>query len=154
MKNIFVFTAKQIVRVALLLIAVSILSFVLISVAPIDPLQTNVGQAALGSMTPEQIAKVEEYWGVNTPAVERYAAWFKGVLSGDMGDSLLYRRPVMEVIGEKFANSVIVLVFAWIFSGIIGLVLGITATVITARKSTVIPKTTAAFWRPVILIFI
>ena len=161
MKNIFVFTAKQIVRVALLLIAVSILSFVLISVAPIDPLQTNVGQAALGSMTPEQIAKVEEYWGVNTPAVERYTACFKGVLSGDMGDSLLYRRPVMEVIGEKFANSVIVLVFAWIFSGIIGLVLGITAGMKRGRMADKVINTvslviasTPAFWLAIVLLMI
>ena len=34
------------------------------AVSPIDPLQTNVGQAALGSMSAEQIEKLEAYWGV------------------------------------------------------------------------------------------
>ena len=161
MKNIFVFTGKQIIRMVLLLIAVSILAFVLISVAPIDPIQTNVGQAALASMTPEQIAKLEEYWGVNTPPVERYMAWAGDAVRGDMGQSLLYHRPVMEVIGEKFANSAIVLVFAWIFSGVIGLVLGITAGMKRGKFAdkiinsvSLVIASTPAFWLALVLLMV
>ena len=48
----------------LLLFAVSVAAFALMTASPIDPLKANVGQAALGSMSQEQIAKLEEYWGV------------------------------------------------------------------------------------------
>ena len=48
---------RQAVRMCLMVLLVSILAFVLLAVSPIDPLQTNVGQTALGSMSPEQIAK-------------------------------------------------------------------------------------------------
>ena len=41
-----------------LLIFVSIGAFTLVSMTPLDPLQTNVGQAALGSMSPEQIERL------------------------------------------------------------------------------------------------
>ena len=84
---------------------VSILAFVLLSVSPVDPLQTNVGQAALGAMSPEQVERLKGYWGVDLPPAERYLSWAADVLRGDMGTSLLYRRPVAEVIWEKLSNS-------------------------------------------------
>ena len=55
-----------------LLIFVSIGAFALVSMTPLDPLQTNVGQAALGSMSPEQIAKLKSYWGTDLPPVKGY----------------------------------------------------------------------------------
>ena len=84
-----------------MVLLVSILAFGLLAVSPIDPLQTNVGQTALGSMSPEQIAKLKSYWGTDLPPVERYLNWLKDFLHGNMGTSLLYRRPVAEIIGDK-----------------------------------------------------
>ena len=87
---------RQAVRMCLMVLLVSILAFGLLAVSPIDPLQTNVGQTALGSMSPEQIAKLKSYWGTDLPPVERYLNWLKDFLHGNMGTSLLYRRPVAE----------------------------------------------------------
>ena len=84
---------KNIARMSVLLVLVSIAAFFLVTVSPLDPLRTNVGQAALGSMSQEQIAQLEEYWGVNTPPVKRYVSWAADFLRGDMGTSLLYRQP-------------------------------------------------------------
>ena len=86
------FILKNFVKIVLLIFAVSIAAFALMTVSPVDPLQANVGQAALGSMSQEQIAKLEEYWGVGEPPVQRYLAWLKDFLKGDMGVSLLYRQ--------------------------------------------------------------
>ena len=55
----------------LLLLGVSAVTFALMCASPLDPLQTNVGQVALGSMSQEQVEKLEAYWGVNTPPAER-----------------------------------------------------------------------------------
>lgn len=54
MKRIGIYVGKNLLRIILLLFAVSILTFALVSASPIDPLQANVGQAALGSMSEEQ----------------------------------------------------------------------------------------------------
>ena len=59
MKDHLLFISKNLIRMILLLFAVSVASFVLVSVSPIDPLQANIGQVALGSMSAEQIAKLE-----------------------------------------------------------------------------------------------
>ncbi|MCI8510458.1 MAG: ABC transporter permease [Lachnospiraceae bacterium] len=117
----------QILRAAALIVLVSVLAFFLVSVSPIDPLQTNVGQAALGAMSREQIEKLEAYWGVDTPPTERYLSWAFDFLRGDMGVSLLYRRPVAEILAEKLGNSVWLLLSAWVCSGLFGFFLGMLA---------------------------
>ncbi len=124
MKNTVLFIVKNFVRMVLLLICVSIVAYALVSLSPIDPLQTNVGQTALGSLSQEQIAKLEDYWGVNTPPVEGYLKWAGDFIRGDMGVSLLYRQNVAEVIGAKLANSLWLLSFAWLISGFAGFFLG------------------------------
>ena len=108
-------------------LAVSLVSFLLVSMSPVDPLQTNVGQTALGSMAPEQIEKLQAYWGVGVPVWKRFFSWISGICHGDFGISLLYRRPVLEVIAEKASASVWLLLSAWLFSGIVGIFLGIAA---------------------------
>ena len=105
MKDHLLFIGKNLIRMLLLLVAVSIAAFILVSVSPIDPLQANIGQAALGSMSAEQIAKLEEYWGVGVPPIERFVSWASDFFRGDMGVSLLYRQPVAKVIAVKLENS-------------------------------------------------
>ena len=51
----------SVIRMAVLLALVSIAAFFLVSASPLDPLKTNVGQAALGGMSQEQIDVLKEY---------------------------------------------------------------------------------------------
>ena len=118
---------RGVLHLILLLLAVSLASFLLVSMSPVDPLQTNVGQTALGSMSPEQIEKLRAYWGVGVPVWKRFFSWLSGICHGDFGISLLYRRPVLDVIAEKASASVWLFLSAWLFSGIVGTFLGIAA---------------------------
>lgn len=152
---------KNIARMSVLLVLVSIAAFFLVTVSPLDPLRTNVGQAALGSMSQEQIAKLESYWGVGEPPVERFLAWASDFFRGDMGISLLYRRPVTEVIGVKFANSIWLLAIAWVVSGVVGFSLGALAGM---KRGTWVDKairgyslfiaSTPAFWLALVLLMV
>lgn len=110
-------------RVLTLLLAVSIIAFALVTASPIDPVQQYI--LGLGTaVSPEQRAQIEEYWGVDEPPVERYFTWLGQVLRGDLGQSSLYRRPVADVIGERFVNSLALMLCAWVLSGVIGFALG------------------------------
>ncbi len=113
------------IRMILLVIVTSIVTFMLMKASPIDPLQANIGQAALGSMSQEQIAKLQEYWGVGASPVKQYISWGMDFIKGDMGISLLYRQPVADIIWVKLSNSFFVMAIAWIISGILGFMLGI-----------------------------
>jgi len=161
MKHRLQFTIKKLFRIALLLLGVSLTAFLLMDASPLDPLQTNVGQAALGSMSPEQIARLEEYWGVGAPAAERYLNWLGGALRGDFGVSLLYRRPVLEVMGQRLANSLWLLVSAWLLSGALGLALGVAAGASRGRWPDrlvrgycLVVSSTPAFWLALLLLII
>ena len=66
------FALRQIGRFALLMVLVSMATFALVSAAPIDPLQANVGQAALLGMSEEKRAALASYWGAGAPPLERY----------------------------------------------------------------------------------
>ena len=125
MHKLMVYMFKNFIRMLLLLLFVSITAFILVSLSPIDPLQANISQTALGSLSQEQIDKLEMYWGVNEAPIERYLAWVRAFLHGDMGTSLLYRQSVASVIMQKLSNSLMLMVFAWIISGGIGFFLGI-----------------------------
>lgn len=148
-------------RVVLLVIAASAVSFMLMKASPVDPVQANVGQNALGSMSQEQIEKIEEYWGVGESPVKQYFSWLKDFVSGDMGTSLLYRRPVSQVLGEKLQNSLMLMVIAWAISGVLGFVLGALAGM---KKGTFIDKgikgycllisSTPTFWLALLVLMI
>ena len=112
----------QCARILLLLLAASIIAFALVSASPVDPVQQYLLGA--GPVSPEQQAELEEYWGVNEPPVQRYFCWLNALLHGDMGQSLIFRRPVAQVIGERFLNSLVLMIAAWLFSGILGFSIG------------------------------
>lgn len=100
-------------KTLLLLLAVSVIAFALVSLSPVDPVQQYVLGA--GGVSAEQRQQLEEYWGVNAPPVERYITWLKALVRGDFGQSLLYRRPVLDIIGERFVNSLALMLCAWLF---------------------------------------
>lgn len=133
MKRIGIYAGKNLLRIILLLFAVSILTFALVSASPIDPLQANVGQAALGSMSEEQKEKLRSYWGVDEPPVQRYLNWLNAFIKGDGGISLLYRQPVTKVIAVKLGNSLFLMGLAWVVSGLVGFLLGVLAGVFQGR---------------------
>ena len=114
---------KNAVKVISLLLAVSVIAFALVSASPVDPVSQYI--MSLGTaVSPEQRAELEEYWGVNEPPVERYFTWLGSLLRGDLGHSAIFRRPVADVISERFANSLALMICAWLFAGIIGFALG------------------------------
>lgn len=152
------FLAKKGLRLISLLIVICIASFWLIAQSPIDPIRSYMGEM---SLQPEQRAKLEEYWGVNTPTSEKLINWSKNILKGDFGISLIYRMPVLDVIKEKFEASLLLMGLSWIFSGILGFILGIISG---AKNGTWIDKiikyycyillATPTFWLALILLMI
>ncbi|HAM15294.1 MAG TPA: ABC transporter permease [Eggerthellaceae bacterium] len=123
------FILRNIVRLALLLLAVSAVAFFLIAVSPIDPVQANVGQSAWISMSEAKRAQLAEHWGVGTPIWERYAHWLGSALQGDFGTSLRYNAPVADVIAWRAGNTLLLMAVAWAVSGVLGFALGVVAGV-------------------------
>lgn len=151
---------KKVLRLGSLLAALSMIAYVLVSLSPVDPVQAYIG-ADMMRVGPEQRQAIAEYWGLNQPLVERYLHWAKALLQGDMGLSMIYRRPVAEVIRERFVQSLLLMGASWIISGVIGFAAGIAAA---WRKDTWIDRTigwfcytmasTPAFWMGLLLMMV
>lgn len=117
------FVCSEFVRMILLLIAISVVTFLLITNAPIDPLVSYIGtESTLSQEAKEEIA---EYWGLNDSLPERFITWSTHIIQGDWGMSITYKKPVSNVIRERFMNSFVLMLCAWILSGILGFFLGV-----------------------------
>lgn len=143
----------------LLLIAVSMVTFALVGLSPIDPVQANVGQTAYASMSDAQRAQLASYWGADIPIWERYINWLSAVLQGDMGTSLRFNAPVVEVLATRSLNTLALMALAWVFSGVLGLVMGVVAGI---KQGTLVDRaikgycfvlaSTPTFWLALIML--
>lgn len=118
---------RQLIRFALLMVAVSIVTFALVGSSPVDPVKMNTGQAAYGRMSEEKREQLRSYWGVDQPIPERYMRWASGAIRGDLGESLRFNEPVTQVVAQRAGNTLLLMAVAWVLSGVIGLALGILA---------------------------
>lgn len=119
------FLIYRIIRICTLLFAICWLSFWLISYSP-DPVQAYVG-ADMMLVGPEQREKIADYWGLNKSPLEQFFHWGSAVIQGDLDTSMIYRKPVVDIIGEKFSASLALIGIAWLLSGLIGFALGVIA---------------------------
>lgn len=120
------FVVRKLLRLGLLLIAVSVFSFVLVSLSPVDPIHAYVGADML-QISPEQRDLIAQRWGLDEPMITRFFRWLQQVASGNLGTSMIFNQPVAMVIANRFQASLQMLGIAWLLSGVLGLALGIVA---------------------------
>ncbi|WP_407701133.1 ABC transporter permease [Viridibacillus arvi] len=148
------------VRMATLLVAICFISFLLVKNSPIDPIQAYIGADML-KVGPEQREKIAEYWGLDQPVMVQFLSWGSAVLKGDLGTSMIFRRPVSEIIGERFLNSLVLMIAAWLLSGVIGFIMGVVAAM---KKGTWIDRmikwycftlaSTPTFWMGLLILIV
>ncbi|MDF2651211.1 MAG: transporter permease [Paenibacillus sp.] len=149
----------RLIRVITLLIGLSILTFSLIHLSPMDPINAYI--AGDSSASPEQIEKIKEYWGVDKSPVEQYISWAGAMLQGNFGTSKLYHSPVIDIIKSRFLTSLALMGTAWVLSGIIGYILGMIAAVNRGKTMDKIIKwysytlvSTPIFWMGLLLLVV
>lgn len=106
------------------MIAVAIFSFILLDLSPINPVTVYLKGAAVSEA---QRTILNQYFGVGVPLHIKIYHWLLNLIQGDLGTSLIYRAPVIDVITQKFIASLALMALSWILSGIIGFALGVVA---------------------------
>jgi len=117
------FAGRKLLRLVILMATVSLLSFILLSLSPIDPVRAYIGADML-RVSPEQRAIIVERWGLNDSPPTRYLLWLGQALSGNLGTLMIYNDAVIHVIGIRFLASITLIAFAWVISGLLGFALG------------------------------
>lgn len=123
-KGIIKFFSYKLLRFIILMIAVAIFSFILLDLSPINPVTVYLKGAAVSEA---QRTILNQYFGVGVPLHIKIYHWLLNLIQGDLGTSLIYRAPVIDVITQKFIASLALMALSWIFSGIIGFALGVVA---------------------------
>jgi peptide/nickel transport system permease protein len=118
-------TMRSLVKAVSLFFAVSIVAFSLIRLSPLDPVQAYIGADA--SVTPEQRMLIAERWGLNEPPAAQFFKWFSSICRGDFGTSVIFRQPVINVIGQRAMASLVLMGASWLLAGLIGFCLGVLA---------------------------
>ncbi len=110
----------------LTLFFVSIIVFVVIQLPPGDFLTSYIAQLAASgeSVNLETIEALKKQYGLDRPIWEQYFLWIWNALHGDFGRSLLYNRPVSELIGERIAITFVISLFTLLFIWIVGFIIG------------------------------
>ena len=106
------------------MVAVAIFSFILLDLSPIDPVSTYLKGAAVSEA---QRTILAGYFGTNVPLPTKIFNWLMDLVQGNLGTSLIYRAPVLDVIIDKFTASIVLMALSWLLSGIIGFALGVVA---------------------------
>lgn len=96
--------------VAVTLFVISFAIFVVTMVLPGDVATQILGQGA----TPDNVAAVRHQLGLDQPWPLRYVEWVGGAVHGDLGDSLVQRRPISEIIGRRIGNSIMLASFTFL----------------------------------------
>ena len=107
------------------LVGVLVVVFLLLYVAPGDPVQEMVGERA----DAETIARLRRELRLDDPVPVQFAHYAAGVLSGNLGTSYITGRPILRDIAERFPKTLLLAATAMVLAAVLGISIG----VVTAR---------------------
>jgi len=122
----FQFILKRLGTVIPTFIGITLLTFTLIHMIPGDPIEIMAGERGI---SPERHAMLSAELGLDQPIWKQYFSYVGGILQGDLGNSLVTKKPVVEEFFELFPATVELAFLAAMFAIIIGLPAGIIAAV-------------------------
>ena len=115
------YVIRRLAMSLLVLVGLSIITFTLARVIPSDPAALYIGPHP----NPGDLERTREKLGLNRPLPIQYASYLGDVLSGDWGDSIATKRPVLQEIGDRWAASLELLLVAMTFAVLVGVPLGV-----------------------------
>jgi peptide/nickel transport system permease protein len=119
------FLLRRLAGLLLVLVGVSVITFIITQLVPVDPAVAALGQNA----REEQIEAFRREHGLDRPPPEQYARYVGRLLSGDLGISLRTRRPVADDLRDYLPATIELSLAAMVVSVTLGIALGVAAAV-------------------------
>jgi len=148
---------KRLMLMVFVLFGVTVVIFGMVRILPGDPAFLILGDRA----TDQSAAELREILGLNRPIHEQYWQFVSGLVQGNMGQSLLYRRPVGDLVLSRVPISLSLAGYAMGLAAVITLTFGILAAVTKGRwpdqlirVAFLFALTTPSFWFGILLILL
>src|SRR5262244_2933139 len=119
------FLGKRLLQLIPTLFFVSVIIFSLQQLLPGDPALVMAGE----ERDPEVIAQIRRQYRLDQPLPVQYVYWVQGVLSGDLGESMRIKQPVLSLIGEKLPVTIQLASMAILIALLIGIGTGVVSAV-------------------------
>jgi len=139
------------------LLGVSVLTFLFIRLIPGDAIAARLGTST--ALSPEQLASVRAYFGLDQPLYQQYWTWLSSLLHGDFGYSIRTGRPVLVEITERLPATLELAAAATLIAVLIGLPLGLLSAMrsrsridVVARIGGLIGLSLPSFWLGTLII--
>jgi peptide/nickel transport system permease protein len=135
---------KKIGQVLVTLLSVATFNFIIFRILPGDPIRLL---ARAGHLSPEAIDRLRQVFGLDKPLGVQYLYYLRNMATGELGISVTYRRPVVDILQERIANTLILLGAATVIVILVGVTAGVIAA---ARRGTRVDGalviTSLVFW--------
>ena len=123
------YVVKRVIYALLTIFVLMLLTFLMMHNLPGDPFSTGKG------FDPETLAALEKFYGLDKPILEQFFMFVVNALRGDLGTSIIYNRPVMDIIMETFPVSFQLGMISLIFAVTAGVFLGALAAIRRGKKT-------------------
>ncbi len=150
----FEFILRRILTSLLVLVGVSVITFTLSRVVPSNPAALYIGPRA----RPEDLARVAEELGFNEPLPVQYLSYMRGLLGGDLGESISTKRPVLQELTGRIPATLELLISAMAIAVLFGIPLGVVSARwqgktpdVAVRAASIIGVSMPAFWLGLLL---
>lgn len=107
------------------LLVMSFVIYGLLGLMPGDPIDLMI--QADPNLTTADAVRLRALYGLDRPILERYANWASAALSGDLGYSRQFARPVLEVLAPRLGNTLLLMGTSFLLAVAIALPLGVLA---------------------------
>jgi peptide/nickel transport system permease protein len=119
------FIVDRIVRLALVLVAITITSFLFMHAIPGDPVQLRLGEHA----TPQEISRLTLQLGLNRPWYVQLGAYLASIAHGDLGVSIADTQPVAQKLAQYFPATLELTLGAMLVATVLGIPAGVFAAI-------------------------
>jgi peptide/nickel transport system permease protein len=110
---------------------ISVLAFAIIQLPPGDFVDAYIAQLAStgSSVSVEEAAAMRELYGLGQPYYVQYGKWISRIVTGDLGESMEWRLPVSQVIGDRLWLTLLLAFVSLIVTWVLALPIGIFSAV-------------------------
>lgn len=155
------YVLRRLAQVVPTILGITLVAFLLLHLMPGDPVFRLVYGQDMATITPEKLAEIRHQFGLDDPKMVQYVRFLKNAVQGNLGTSILERRPVRAIIADVLPHTLQLALASLALSIVVGLALGIlaalrrgTGTDMAVMGASLFTLSMPEFWLSILLILL
>jgi peptide/nickel transport system permease protein len=136
------YIVKRMIWLVVVVLGMTLITFTITHMIPADPAKIVAGLGADASA----VEKIREEMGLDLPLHEQYLRYLKGVVRGDLGTSILTRRPVLDDLKDYFPATLELALAAMAVTMVMGVLMGVLSALQKGRFTDNVTRVFSTLW--------